>query len=46
MNKKVMTCLMTALVTAGGTGLAWAEEDNEIVIPVEMYACTYNDGMG
>ena len=37
---------MTALVMAAGTGIAWAEEDSGKVVPVEMYACTYNDGMG
>jgi len=37
---------MTAVVLAAGTGIAWAEEDGAKVIPVEMYACKYNDGMG
>lgn len=46
MTKRIMTCLLTALVVAGGTGIAWAEEDSGKVIPVEMYACKYNDGMG
>ncbi len=46
MYKKIMTCFTTALVLAAGTGIAWAEEDGAKVIPVEMYACTYNDGMG
>ena len=46
MNKRIMKCLLTALVLAAGTGIAWAEEEGEKVVPVELYACKYNDTMG
>lgn len=37
---------MTALVVAAGTGIAWADADGGKVVPVELFACKYNDGMG
>jgi len=46
MNKKIMTYLMTTLVIAAGTGIALADDDSGKVVPVELYACKYNDGMG
>lgn len=46
MNKRIVKCLFTALVLAVGMGIAWAEEEGGKVVPVELYACKYNDTMG
>lgn len=46
MKKTLFAMLTMSLVTIVGTGTAAAQEFASKVIPVEMYACTYNDRKG
>lgn len=39
-----MSLLIAGLVFATGSGTAVAQDDNFKVVPVELWACTYNDG--
>lgn len=44
MRKIFLTIMTASLVTFIGTGSTLAQDDGMLVIPVELYACSYNDG--
>jgi hypothetical protein len=46
MKKTIITILVASLVFLSGTGTVSAQDDGMKIIPVEMYACTYNDRKG
>ena len=46
MNKILFSGLITSLVFLAGSGTVSAQDDGMLVIPVELYACSYNDGKG
>jgi len=46
MKKTLFFCFMTSLVLLSGTGAVIAQDKPMLVIPVELFACTYNDGQG
>jgi hypothetical protein len=46
MKKIFLSAILAALVCIAGMGTATAQDDGFKIIPVEMYACTYNDGKG
>jgi hypothetical protein len=46
MKKVFIATFLAALVCTVGTGTATAQDDGFKVIPVELYACTYNDRKG
>jgi hypothetical protein len=43
MRKILLTMMTASLVTFVGTGSTMAQDDGMLIIPVELYACTYND---
>jgi hypothetical protein len=43
MRKILLTIMTTSLVTFVGTGSTMAQDDGMLVIPVELYTCSYND---
>ena len=43
MRKILLMIMTTSLVTFVGTGSTMAQDDGMLVIPVELYACSYND---
>ncbi len=45
--KKILTlCFITGLALLAGSGAVVAQDDDFLVIPVELFACKYNDGKG
>lgn len=42
----LISSFMAGLLLVVGSGAVLAEDDGMLVIPVELFACTYNDGMG
>jgi hypothetical protein len=44
MRKLFLTIMTASLVTFIGTGSTLAQDDGMVVIPVELYACSFNDG--
>lgn len=46
MKKILLSGLITSLIFFAGTGTAAAQDDGMLVIPVELFACSYNDGKG
>ena len=46
MKKTIISGLSLALVLLASAGTASAQDDDMLVIPVEIYACKYNDGKG
>ena len=43
MKKISISTLVTSLVFLVGSGTVFAQDDGMLVIPVELFACTYND---
>ena len=43
MRKIFLTTMTASLVTFVGTGPTLAQDDGMLVIPVELYTCSYND---
>ncbi len=46
MKKTLISALMGSAVFLAGSGIATAQDDGMLVIPVELYICTYNDRQG
>jgi len=46
MKKTLILSFMTGLVFLAGSGTGSAQDDGIHVIPVELFACSYNDGKG
>jgi len=46
MMKTLILSFMASLVFLAGSGIVSAQDDGIHVIPVELFACTYNDGKG
>ena len=46
MEKTLISCFMSGLVFLAGAGTVSAQDDAMLVIPVELFACSYNDGKG
>lgn len=46
MKKTLISGFMTGLVLLAGLGTASAQDNGMLVIPVELYACTFNDRKG
>ena len=46
MKKILISTLVTCLVFLTGSGTVSAQDDGMLVIPVELFACTYNDRQG
>lgn len=46
MNKKILICLISTLTMLAGSAIASDHEAGMKVVPVELYACTYNEGKG
>ena len=43
MRKTLLTIMTVSLVTFVGTGPTLAQDDGMLIIPVELYTCSYND---
>ena len=46
MNKTLLSGLITSLLFLAGSGAVSAQDDGMLVIPVELFACSYNDRKG
>ena len=46
MKKTIVSTMSFLLVTFTGLGTASAADHDMVVIPVELYACKYNEGKG
>jgi hypothetical protein len=46
MKKILIATIFTSLVVLVGTGQVSAQDDGMLIIPVEMYACSYKDRQG
>lgn len=46
MKKLLISTLITSVVFFTGTGTASAQDDGFVVIPAELYACSYNERRG
>ena len=46
MEKTLISCFMSGLVFLAGAGTVSAQDDAMLVIPVELFACSYKDQKG
>lgn len=46
MKKMLISTLVSCVIVLAGTGTVSAQNDDMLVIPVEMFTCTYNDRQG
>lgn len=46
MKKLILSGIVTSLVFLAGTGTVVAQDDGMLIIPVELFACTYNSRQG
>jgi hypothetical protein len=46
MNKTIISGFMTSLVFLAGSGTVAAQDDGMLVIPVELFSCSYKDRKG
>ena len=46
MKKFFVACFVSCCVMMAGSGTVFAQEDNALIIPVELFTCNYNEGKG